>query len=413
MKVAGSKENPELRRRNSSARSLFYKIVPLIFIIILGYFALDYVGPSEIHLREKTVFGIESLSAKDLIVQEFDDNGDLWATRGMIVYKLTKGDSSFEKVAHIPTGFNIFWIRNFTVVRRLTIRPECVEMTTTQNGDICAVSAGKLWVRHPGEKKFSKSMDMTHYGIGDQGIRNAGIVSVENSTVYFGEYFQNSNQDEVRIFGSNSDLTDWETSYEFEPGEIQHIHAIQFDPFSENLWICTGDQNSESMVGWSDDNFKTIQKIGEGSQQWRVCQLVFTEEFVYWGTDNGTQDVAGIYRWNRETKEVEKVMKVDGAVFYGTQLSNGTIVMSTDREGMGNEIDDKTRIIVIPEDHDITKIVCGTWDHNNPGFWFKFAKLRFQRNQGSPFLAVSVLNQKEVRDGDLVLIHEDSLLSVN
>jgi len=405
--------NPANRRKISKTRSRFLKIVALSFIIILVYLALDYVGPAKIRLHEKTVFGIESLHAKDLIVQEFDNNGDLWATRGMIAYKLAEGERSFKRVAHIPTGLNIFWIRNFTLVRRFTIRPECVEMTTTKNGDICAVSAGKLWVRHQGEKKFKKSMDMTHYGMGDQGIRNAGIVSVENSTVYFGEYFQNSDKGKVRIFGSNEDLSGWEPSYEFEPGEIRHIHAIQHDPYSDKLWICTGDLDPESMLAWTDDNFQTIQKIGEGSQLWRVCQLVFTKDYVFWGTDNGTQDLAGIFRWNRETGELDKIKKVEGAVFYGTQLSNGNIIMSTDREGMRNEVDDKTRMYIISEDHDITEIECGTWDHNNPGFWYKFAKLRFQRNQGSPYLAVSVLNQKELRDGDLILIHENSLLPEN
>lgn len=245
----------------------------------------------------------------------------------MTVYKLEEEGERFERVAHIPTGFSIFWIRNFTIVRRLTIRPECVEMTTTKQGDLCAVSAGQLWIKWFNENKFVNSMTLEHYGFGDQGVRNDGIVSIEDGTIYFGEYFRNSSKVGVRIFKSTDNLTKWETAYEFDPGEIRHIHAIQNDPYSEKLWFCTGDYDSASMVGWSNDGFETIDIIGSGSQQWRVCQLVFTKESVYWGADNGSSDLAGIYCWNRLNKNVEKLIEVDGAIFYGTQLSDGTIIM--------------------------------------------------------------------------------------
>lgn len=405
------KQNRNSAMKNSSNRKKLFRILILSLLILISYLSFDYIGPSKIPLKPDIAFDFECLRAKDLIVQEFDSNGDLWATRGMTVYKLEEDAEQFERVAHIPTGLNIFWIRNFTIVRRLTIRPECVEMTTTKQGDLCAVSAGQIWVKRFDKKKFVRSMTLEHYGFGDQGIRNDGIVSGEDGAIYFGEYFRNSNKVGVKIFKSKNKLTDWETAYEFDPGEIRHVHAIQNDPYSEKLWFCTGDYNSESMVGWSNDGFESIDIIGSGSQQWRVCQLVFTKEFVYWGTDNGTIDLSGIYCWNRATKEVEKLSEVDGAIFYGTQLTGGTIVMSTDREGMKNEKDDKTKLFIISDDHEISIFDCGTWHHNKPGFWFKFAKLRFQRNQGSPYLAISILNQKEFRDGDLVLIHEDSITS--
>lgn len=78
---------------------------------------------------------------------------------------------------------------------------------------------------------------------------------------------------------------------------------------------------------------------------------------------------------------------------------------------MKNEKDDMTKLYILSDKHEVSVIDCGTWNHKKPGFWFKFAKLRFQRNQGSPYLAISVLNQKEFRDGDLVLIHEESINS--
>lgn len=396
--------------RNSIRR--LFKVLVLGFLVVFVYLTFDYFGPSKIPLKEDTVFGFTCLRASDLIVQEFDKNGDLWATRGMIVYRLKQGETKFARVSHVPTGFSVFWVRNFSLIRKLTIRPECIEITVTDKGDICALSAGKFWLRPAGDRKFFETIQLQNYGLGDQGIRNDGILSIGDSTIYFGEYFQNEAKSEVKVYRSAHELKAWDIVYEFKPGQIRHIHAIQQDPYTERLWICTGDSNDESMLAWTDNAFETINSIGQGSQLWRICQLVFTEESVYWGTDTGNDDVVGIYRWDKQTKEIHKLQKVDGAVFYGTRLANGTIVMSTDREGMQSEKDDKTRLFIITDEDHITTVDCGTWNHNKPGFWFKFSKLRFQRNQGSQSLVISCLNQKEIPDGDLIIISEDTLLSV-
>ena len=251
---------------------------------------------------------------------------------------------------------------------------------------------------------------MENYGFGDQGVRNVGIISIGDSTVYIGEYFQNPDKKEVKIFRSTNQLRSWEVAHLYQPDQIRHVHAILNDPYSDRLWVCTGDLNRESMVAWTDNDFESINPIGSGSQVWRVCQLVFTENSIYWGTDTGSDEVAGIYRWDKNTGENQRLIEVDGAVFYGTRLAKGTIVMSSDREGMENEKDDRTRLYIFKDDDHITTIECGTWDHHKPGFWFKFAKLRFQRNQGDDSLVISCLNQKEFPDGDLLIIHEDELL---
>lgn len=91
-------------------------------------------------------------------------------------------------------------------------------------------------------------------------------------------------------------MISWQVAYEFQLGHIRHIHAIQKDPYSENLWVCTGYFNEESMIAWSNDGFNSINLIGQGNQLWRTCQLIFTEDAVYWGTDTSDEDLVGFYR---------------------------------------------------------------------------------------------------------------------
>jgi len=397
-----------------SQKAITKKIkLSVLFFVLIGvavYLILDYHGPYKINLRPDNVFGFSCLKAKDLVVQEYDKNGDLWATRGMIVYKLRRDDKKFKQIAHVPTGLSIFWLRNFSIVRKLTLRPECVELVTTDKGDICALSAGRIWTLPAGENKFKETMKLSHYGLGDQGIRNDGIIDINDSTVFWGEYFRNPDGNKVRIFKSTNNMSSWQEVYEFKPQHIRHIHAIQKDPYTGKLWVSTGDLNKGSMIAWSDNEFQTIEQIGQGSQIWRVCQLVFTEEAVYWGTDTDSDVVAGIYRWDKKTGKIEKLQKIEGIVFFGTRLANGTIVMSMNREGARNESDNRTRLLIITPDKKVKSFDCGTWNHNNKGFWFKFAMLRFQRNQGGASLAITCLNQKELPDGELIIISEESLL---
>ena len=381
-------------------------------LIILVYFISDYYGPKIIHTYSDNLFGIKCLKAAELIIQETDNNGNIWASRGMIIYKKNKEDSKFVRIVHIPTSFSYTWLNNFKIFRRFILKTECIEFVVIENKFLCILSAGYIWHYDLIRKKTKKTYKLEYYGIGiGRGIMSSGLLKTKDNLLFFGEYFRNDEKNPVRIYKSIDYGLNWEIVYEFKSGEIRHIHALQVDPFTDKLWICTGDSDDESMIGWSDDNFKTIIPIGRGSQIWRVCQLVFTQDAIYWGTDTGSGNVSGIYCWNKKNMEITNLQKVDGAVFFGTRLTNGTVVFSTDREGFPNEKDDKTRLFIINKNNTIASIPVGTWNHKKPGLRYNYAKLRFQRNQGNESLIISCLNQKEVSEGMLLIIFENALNS--
>jgi hypothetical protein len=386
--------------------------VSVIILVTIVLLVFDYRGPGHIKLKRASVFGMPCSRASDLVVQEYDNSGNLWATRGMIIYCLRKDSDRFERVAHVPTGFNIFWLRNFSLLRKITIRPECMEVTVTGNGDLFAVSGGSLWISVSNRKQFRRIFTLSHYGFGDQGVRSAGILNYNDSIIYLGEYYTNKNRDAIRVFEYSIVSDTVKIAYEFEPGQIRHVHAIQKDYFTGRIWICTGDLDSESAIAWTDNGFNTVNYLFAGSQTFRVCQLVFTDNNLYWGTDTGIEQEAGIFRALKSGDNMGKLNTPDGAVFYATRLNNGIIVFSTDREGLENEKDDKTRLFIINGDNKVTEIEGGTWKHKNPGLWFKYSFLRLQRDQGATSLAVTFLNQKEFNESELIIFSEESLQSV-
>ncbi|TFH22941.1 MAG: hypothetical protein E4H10_12930 [Bacteroidia bacterium] len=313
-------------------------------------------------------------------------------------------------MAHIPAGLSYFWLNNFTLFRIFTNKPECLEATITGQGAICALSAGYLWRRAAGGNTFKRSMKLPHYGLGvGRGILTYGIKAVGDREIYWGEYFRNAARGPVKIYRSRDQGRSWEVVREFEAGFTRHIHSIQQDPYTDKLWICMGDLDHESRIGWSDDGFKTISYIGSGSQMWRSSHVVFTEGAVYWGTDSGFDDSAGIYRWDKSNMELERIHKSPGAILYGTRLKNGSLVFSTDREGFPIEQDHLTRLFVLGREGQVSEITAGTWKHWKKGYRYSFAMLRFLRNQGSSSLALTVINQKEFPAGTLLLFDEEAL----
>jgi hypothetical protein len=389
----------------------FVFVILLIILSATIYLVSDYIGPQRIRLMPSNAFGIDCLKAKDLIVQEFDNDGNLWATRGYIIYRLSRGKNEFVRVAHVPSDFSIFWFNNFRIFRVITLRSENVEMTINEEGQITAFASGLIWFSAGHGQKFQKIKKLDHFGshIG-RGIMSTALLQAHKKELYVGEYFRNPERTNVKIFVLNSASIIWETSHEFKPGQIRHVHALQRDPYTNLLWICVGDEDNESMIGWSDDNYRNITPIGYGSQIWRTCQLVFTESAIYWGTDTGSIDLAGIYRWDKNSTEIKKVHGTQGAIFFSVKLRNGLIVMSTDREGFPNEKDDRTRLLLLDEKHQLRTLVCGKWNYKKHGFRFNFAKLRFQRNSGDNSLVVSVLNQKEYPESELLIYPEENLV---
>jgi hypothetical protein len=184
------------------------------------------------------------------------------------------------------------------------------------------------------------------------------------------------------------------------------------DPYEDKLWICTGDDNDEPRIAWTNDDYKTIHPIGQGSQMWRATQLVFEKDYIYWGADTYEKDFAGIYRWHRQTQKVEKLSDVDGAVFHATKLKNGTMIMNTSREGGWNEKDNKTRMFVVSGNGDVQAKEMGMWDRKS-GFWFKYAKLRTARGHSASSLALTCLMQEEFPNAELIIIPQEQLTEEN
>ena len=153
-------------------------------------------------------------------------------------------------------------------------------------------------------------------------VLRQGIVQTD-SFIYFGEYFGNPNRDPVHIYRIRASETPLraEVIYTFPRGSIRHIHRIQQDPYSSELWCMTGDLPHECQILKSIDQFNTLDLVGGGDESWRSISPLFTERSIFYATDSEF-DQNSIYRIDRVSGERTLVTTIDGPVYYSTSIGH-------------------------------------------------------------------------------------------
>jgi len=137
------------------------------------------------------------------------------------------------------------------------------------------------------------------------------VICKDEKYIYYGEYFSNKKRKPVRIFRWNPANDNIETHVELRG--IRHIHGMFHDPYSNKIYLTTGDTNEESFIGYLESG--TVKKLLGGSQQTRVVTLLFDRNYIYFATD-APRETNYIYRMGRNSNKPEKLQRLGGTVFY-------------------------------------------------------------------------------------------------
>lgn len=160
--------------------------------------------------------------------------------------------------------------------------------------------------------KIYKSCDLRNWFIiyeGKRGIKDSMILTEKKGCIVliFIEYTQGFNNDRHRILQysfDNDAITELKVfskhsvdGYDVSKDYCRHIHVIQVDPYTNNLFVGTGDSDDESSLFMSKDKGETWLKLFGGSQMFRTLSFMFTPNYIYWNTDtHERQFVIGCHR---------------------------------------------------------------------------------------------------------------------
>lgn len=151
------------------------------------------------------------------------------------------------------------------------------------------------------------------------GSRPLKLCKASESILYFGEYRANKTRKPVNIFGSMDGGLHWQPVYQFE--SVRHIHGVFYDPYSNAIWVTTGDKDDEAGIFVTENHFRTLERVIGGNQQTRAIQLLFTDDYVYFGSDTPLEN-NHIYRLSRHSGGVEMLQEVEGSVFHGCKIGD-------------------------------------------------------------------------------------------
>lgn len=91
--------------------------------------------------------------------------------------------------------------------------------------------------------------------------------------------------------------SDWEIVLtQTQNTDITHFHMVRRDPWSNVLYLTSGDASSESKWWYSTDYGATWTLLVSGSDTgWgnslcRTINFIFTEDYIYWATDHGQNE---------------------------------------------------------------------------------------------------------------------------
>jgi hypothetical protein len=138
--------------------------------------------------------------------------------------------------------------------------------------------------------------------------------------VCYGEYRSNPERGPVHIWAASLDnLQSWDPVWTFN--SVRHVHGVFFDPFRRAFWVTTGDDDHESAIWVTEDNFQSLSRVLGGTQQYRTIKLLFTRDAVYFGSD-APEELNYLYRLHRASGEVQRLVRVGSSVFHGCTVGD-------------------------------------------------------------------------------------------
>ena len=133
------------------------------------------------------------------------------------------------------------------------------------------------------------------------------------------------------------------------------------------MWLCTGDLDQELFLARSSDGGHQFEIVGGGSQTWRACCVLFTQEHVYWGADTSKYvEHRNIYGFAGTKRTPEPLQAVDGAVEFGARLGDDLLAFSTSRTGHEDPADRSPRLWIGRGAGPWHSFVLGRWSEALP-----------------------------------------------
>jgi hypothetical protein len=325
---------------------------------------------------ENCKFSIKTEKKINNFIVHYSTNNELWGSRDQNLYRI---ENQFKKITKIKISkslkSNLFGKSKF-IKRILKL---CINnFLLLDSSTVLFIHDAKIYRYVIGTGYASIVYHLKH---GTRPLK-MGFTKDSNGFVYLGEYWSNKKRKEVSIIKGSQDGKNWYPVYTFPKGSIRHIHAVQHDPYTNSIWVTTGDKtvgkDTETLIALSEDGGRNFTTIGKGNYKWKTISLIFTEDYVYWGTDDPFRHNY-IYQWNRSNGNLKRLAFVKGPVYYSKKVGD-YILFSTAVEKGSCDQDYYARIYGLDKNLNCFELHRLKKDNLNP-FLFGYGIFEFARGK--------------------------------
>lgn len=234
-------------------------------------------------------------------------------------YRLLAAEPGCGSIAWREIGrFRPRWWQNVAARNELAsrlVRAGFHALAVHPKGNLVAAVPSAIATLRLGEEEFRTSHRIT------RGTRPLHIAATPCGKLFWGEYFDNPERNEVHVYASEDAGLTWNVAYTFPPGSIRHIHNICYDRWQNCLWVFTGDYGRECKILRASLDCARIDEVLGGSQQVRAVAALVTDAGLFFASDTPLEQNY-IYFLDRNGR-VSEISRISSSSIYGCRNSNG------------------------------------------------------------------------------------------
>lgn|GEM_PF-1463668 len=132
------------------------------------------------------------------------------------------------------------------------------------------------------------------------------IASDSAGQLYVGEYGPRNNGYSKTVHRSIDLGKTWSEIFKAPQGDKSHVHRVAVDPFTNDVWVTTGDGVRNRGAWRSRDAGDTFKKVIDT----QATGIAFTEQAIYFGEDRLKKP--GVTRFDRQTEKLELSLDLKG-----------------------------------------------------------------------------------------------------
>jgi hypothetical protein len=141
---------------------------------------------------------------------------------------------------------------------------------------------------------------------------------------------------QLNVWRGSNDGRDWgivitrnrNPQFEGDIDVIRHFHTVRYDPYENLFWIGSGDGGSQCAIYTIKSDGTDFKIIFQGTpdagngQIYRTTAFMFTDEYVWWGSDAQLEGYHPFGRINRQTRGYESLYMPDDCIRLSDKINH-------------------------------------------------------------------------------------------